>query len=444
MKSFRSGLLSVLSSVKLTISLLLILAAMGIIGTVLPQEEPQEVFGLCRLLSALKLYDVFHSVLFYLVMILLTLNLVFCSISRFPQALKRFRGEVEGARFKRKETLTLRLDPDEIRKKIHFLLKRRRYTIFTSPGENELRGQKGLLSYLGAYIVHVGVFVLLVGTLISSLLSLEGYVNIREGETVDHIETGRNNPISRSLPFQIHLEKFTVEWYENGMPKQYRSDLKILKDGKTAIEAPLTVNHPIVVDGFYIYQASYGEMPTPEARLLIIHGREKIGEITVTEGKAFPLPRDEKVKVSVLRVESDFMRMGPAVKLAIHSDGGEFVFWVFKQIEEIVTSNPGILKEVPMINPHLYPPYTFVLTGLKSALYSGLQVKRDPGAPLVGVGAIIVIFGLIVTYFISPRSLTIRWERKDTGTEIYIKGTAAKDASALNRDLSYLIGELKE
>lgn len=442
MRYLRSEPLAALASVRLTIVLLIAFATLGIMGTVIPQEEPAEAIGFHRLLYHLQLYDIFHSFIFYFLTGLLTLNLVLCSLSRFPQAWKRFRGETETVKFKREEVIVSSLEADEVAERILSILRKRRYKIYPSSEKNVLKGKAGLISHLGTYIVHLGVLILILGALLSSVFGVDGYVNVREGETVDRIGVDKRGHRTYELPFQIRLEKFMAEFYENGMPKQYRSDLEILKDGKRLMNAPILVNHPLDIEGFRIYQASYGELPGGRARISIFHGEKKLGDLTIQEGSEAPLPGEEQARISALRVENNFMRMGPAVKLLIKSPRGEFAFWVFKNIEKIVATNPGILEEVKMINPRIYTPYNFVLQELWSTYYSGLQVKYDPGAPFVGIAAFIIVIGLIINYFISPRTLTISWEKREEGTLVRAKGTATRDSAILKRDLSLLKGEL--
>ncbi|MCX7982293.1 MAG: cytochrome c biogenesis protein ResB [Syntrophales bacterium] len=442
MRHLRTGFIDILASIRLTLALLFILAVLGIIGTFVPQEKPDEVFGGQKILYHLQMYDIFHSYIFYFVMVMLSINIIFCSLTRLPQAWRRFRGDQVQVKFKIREEIRLPLEVEDIKSKVTSLLKKRLYKTPPAPQATEVEGKAGLSSYLGPYIVHAGVLVLIAGTFLSSVFGIEGYANIGEGETINRIETGKKMGQTYTLPFEIHLKKFTVEFYENGMPKQYRSDLEIIKDDRRSIQAALMVNHPIEVEGFRIYQASYGEKTGGEAKLGIFVKSEKVGEIKVKEGQKFPLPREEKTRVLVLRTENNLMHMGPAVKLSIQSDRGEFVFWVFKHIEKILASHPGILEEFKMLNPRLYSPYHFILEEFQSNYYSGLQVKRDPGALLVGVAAIIIVFGLVVTYFISPRTLKICWEKDEHLWRVSIEGTAARDISTLKRDVSYLIGKL--
>jgi len=76
---------------------LIIIAIASILGTIIPQEyEGGESFRhlapeLVKVLNSLQLFDMYHSVWFIILMVLLSLNLIVCSLKRFPASWKLFR-----------------------------------------------------------------------------------------------------------------------------------------------------------------------------------------------------------------------------------------------------------------------------------------------------------------------------------------------------------------
>ena len=82
------------ASVKLTIGLLLTLAATSIIGTLIPQNESPgaylQSFGetLYRIFSLLGLFDMYHSWWFRALILLLVVNIIICSIDRLQATWK--------------------------------------------------------------------------------------------------------------------------------------------------------------------------------------------------------------------------------------------------------------------------------------------------------------------------------------------------------------------
>ena len=86
-----------LSSIRLTIILLVLLAIASILGTIIPQQEGAVRFiqelspGLVRLLDSLQVFDLYHSIWFRLLTCCLALNLIICSLNRLPLTLRLFR-----------------------------------------------------------------------------------------------------------------------------------------------------------------------------------------------------------------------------------------------------------------------------------------------------------------------------------------------------------------
>ena len=94
-------------------------------------------------------------------------------------------------------------------------------------------------------------------------------MNIIEGETASAINL-RNGNHTLPLPFTVRCDKFTMEFYESGAPKTYQSDLTFLRNNQVIYSGKLLVNHPIEVEGFRFYQASYGAAPEGKATLAFL------------------------------------------------------------------------------------------------------------------------------------------------------------------------------
>ena len=88
-----------LSSVKLTIVLLILLAIVSILGTLIPQGQDAADFAKTlspatfRFFSTLQLFDMYDAPWFRLLIGVLALNLVVCSIARFSATWKRFNAK---------------------------------------------------------------------------------------------------------------------------------------------------------------------------------------------------------------------------------------------------------------------------------------------------------------------------------------------------------------
>ena len=446
------------SSVKLTIALLILLAVVSVLGTLIPQHESAMRFArslnpqLLRLFSFLNLFDMYHSLWFRFLMGCLGFNLIVCSIDRFRGVWKRFCLLPSPERSKLfedlppKQSLTVQGDPENTADVLaRFLRTRYKRTNKRKRVDNHFfYGEKGRYSHFGVYVVHLSVLIILIGALVGSFFGFEAYVNIPEGEQVDTV-TLRKGMSPLSLGFEVRCEKFTVDFYENGTPKEFRSELTFVVNGKKEKMRSLLVNHPVQFKGVTFYQASYGTLPGKKVTLKISKhaSDQEITTVEVEAGKSFQLPGNSD-RLQVVEVKGNFMGMGPAARISIQPDqGGPTRFWVFQNQEAIRKRFPGLMDRFPKLNPSAFSPYTFFVDLPLSRYYTGLQVNKDPGVPIVWVGCFLMITGFFVTFFTSHRRIWVRLSKERGEIKISVAGTASKNPVGLQRELEHLTNSLK-
>jgi cytochrome c biogenesis protein len=214
-------------------------------------------------------------------------------------------------------------------------------------------GEKGAYSNFGVYIIHLSILIVITGAIIGSLLGFNAFVNIAEGESTSTVHLGRQKGIKK-LDFTVRCDKFSIAYYDNGMPKEYRSNLSFLKNNNVILQGPLLVNHPITFNGIRFYQANYGSIPGGQANITVKKGNDEGTTIKVKQKDSFFL-KEKDAKVKILRIEENLMSMGPAVLISIQTPESNMRFWVFKNIEKIRDSIPGLFKKVPKFNPGPWP-----------------------------------------------------------------------------------------
>ncbi|MBW1798469.1 MAG: cytochrome c biogenesis protein ResB [Deltaproteobacteria bacterium] len=448
------------SSVRLTIVLLIILAIASIIGTVIPQQGQGAVeFAKSlspewfRFLSFLNLFDMYHSVWFRLLLGCLGLNLIICSVDRFSGAWKRFSTIPRPDREKPfehlppEQTFSIQTKMGNAAHSIGRLLQTRyKKTQNKEAGHRHFfYGEKGGYSHFGVYLIHLSVLAILIGGLVGSFFGFEAYVNIVEGGKIDTV-TLRKGMTPLELGFEVRCDKFTVDFYENGAPKEYRSDLTFFENGKEVEKRSALVNHPIQFRGVTFYQASYGKLPGKKVRLKIsTHAsKDDITTLVVEPGHPMQLPGKEG-QFRIVDAKGDFMGMGPAVLVLIQpQQGAETHFWVFQHPQMVMKRLPGPMAQSSKFNASAFKPYTFFLDDLESAYYTGLQVNRDPGVNIVWLGCFLMVAGFFVAFFTSHRKIWVRLSEEKEGIRISVAGTANKNPVGFQRELENLTNDLKD
>jgi cytochrome c biogenesis protein len=449
-------ILSLFSSPKLTICLLIIIAVASIVGTIIPQQyDGGESLrhlspGLIEAFKSLQLFDMYHSAWFIILMCLLSLNLIACSLNRFPASWRLFKKTPSPDRSKPfddlppERILTIETRLDHAIRRVEDLLRRRykRVRRKDTPRTTFFYGEKGAYSHFGVYIIHASILIVIAGAVIGSLLGFEAFVNIAEGESANMVSLTRQKG-TKELDFAVRCDAFSIAYYENGMPKEYRSQLSFLKDNEIVYQGPLLVNHPITFDGIRFYQASYGTIPGGQAYLTIQKGDGRKTTIPVKLRDSFYL-KEHDARVTIERIEENLMSMGPAVLLSIQSAQGHMSLWIFKEIERITEGIPGLLKRVPKFNPRLFRPYYFKLNEIENKYYTGLQLSRDPGVSIVAVGSFLIVVGFFLTFFSSHKRVWVRLDEQEGGTRIMVSATSNRDPVGLKRETEHLLKHLKE
>jgi cytochrome c biogenesis protein len=449
---------SFFSSVRLTITLFIILAVTSVFGTVIPQQEAAISFvqklspGLVKLLHSLQLFDMYHSAWFLCIIGLLALNLIICSLNRWPLTLKRYRNRPSPSRalpfadIPPEEDILVEGDRHQARQSVLECLQARYKNTDSkeTPEGDFFYGDKGRFSYFGVYLVHASFLLILLGASMGSLFGFEGYVNIPEKETIDSVLLKGGAHEHKNLGFQVRCDKFSVDYYDNGTPKEYRSDLSFLEQGQKVFQKPLLVNHPVSFRGVSFYQTSWGTLVGDRVKIQIKRSDKEAAPLIIDLEKEKPvdLP-DNKGRLIVTHARSDHMRLGPAVHVVIQPKQGDMIrFWLFLNEKDIREKMPGIFNQFDTLNPAAFKPFIFSLVQIDSRYYTGLLVKRDPGVPLVWMGFILIMVGLFIAFFTSHQQVWIRVIQEKGKTRVRLAGRANKNAIGLERDIDRLRNEI--
>ena len=121
----------------------------------------------------------------------------------------------------------------------------------------------------GSFIAHLGLLIVLLGSLITAVFGQKAFMSVYKGQSQDRIVLNRpageaGNTTFKKLNFKIYLHDFIIDWYEPAREKEHRriKDFKsrvaiIEKDNRVALMQEIQVNHPLQYKGYTFYQSAY-------------------------------------------------------------------------------------------------------------------------------------------------------------------------------------------
>jgi len=401
-------------SLKLTMSLLISLALTSIIGTILPQGAlpPEYVASISatklQIYGKLGFFDMYHSWWFIALLYVFSLNLISCSIKRLPHVFKFITepmlvlGDTMRQSFSQKKEITFSGSAEGAKGIFaDFLGKEFSTPVITEhSGDYHIFSQKSPWSRLGVYVVHTSILVIFVGAIIGSLFGFKGFVNIVEGSGVSSIQGRNGAPIP--LGFEVFCENFNVTLYNTGAPKEFRSILTVLENGKPVPgyeKVKVIVNDPLSYKGITFYQSSYGQATEGSEHFFSMKPRSggTADKFAIREGAAMTLKDGTGFRLLESTQEvRQFMPgfSGPAARVEVTFKG--------KAPQTFI-----VLKNFPEMNAQRGDDLIFNYEGTNARMYTGLQVAKDPGVEVVWVGCTLMCIGLVIAFFMSHKRVWI-------------------------------------
>jgi cytochrome c biogenesis protein len=433
-------------SLKLSISLLILLAVTSIIGTVIPQGPEREYLmslspTKLKLYSTLGFFDMYHSWWFILLLYLLTINIIACSVKRLPRVWKMVTVPTlvmdDGVEKSLSLTHEVKLhqEPAAVREKlVSFLGSKFGPPVVTEQdGELHLFAQKQPWSRMGVYVVHSSIVIIFIGAILGSLFGYKAFVNIPEGgsTSVVYKRTGEEIP----LGFTVRCEDFSVTFYDTGAPKEFKSILTVEDGGKVVIDKrSIVVNDPLSYKGITFYQSSYG--PAGEGGIFYFTVKPRSGgtptQVSVRQGEKVSLP--DGSTMTVLESTRDVRAFipqfqGPAARIQVTDPSGRTeAFIVFNQ------------QNYPDFDSQRGGSMIFAYDRADEKMYTGLQVAKDPGVWVVWLGCTLMVVGCMMAFFMSHKRV---WIRIAQGRAI-MGGTASKNPAAFEMQFHALVDDLKK
>ncbi len=375
------------ADLRFSIFTLLLISGCSIIGTVIEQDQSIEtykinypltnpVFGFLSWDKILYfgLDHVYQTWWFLFLIFLFGCSLVLCSFLQQLPSLKiarRCQFFRTNKAFYKLNNYTILTRPSF--SKILAGIQTANYSIFHQ--KNIVYSYKGLIGRIAPIIVHFSMILVLVGTIISSLFGFKAQEIVPKTENF-HIQNILSNGRLTIIPQNsARVNDFWITYTKNKTVSQFYSDISILNtNGNEIRRKTISVNYPFVYKGIYYYQTDWN--------LLGLRFKTNTNQII-----EYPLvnvfPNQEKIWLTWIS-NNQFTQNGIILLIdnlegycSIYSDDGQFLGNM--EINETLNFNQNI-------------------TLLEILSSTGLQIKIDPGIPLIYLGFFFLMISTLMSY----------------------------------------------
>lgn len=479
-----------LTSMRVALLLLLLLSLAAIPGSLIPQTGIDETRVadfraqhevLAPVYDKLGLFNVYSSVWFSAIYILLFVSLIGCIVPRTWQFVGQLRGRPPRAprrldRLPAYTTWRTATEPEEVREAALALLKKRRFRAVLAG--DAVAAEKGYLREVGNLAFHIALIVMLIAFAWGQLFKSEGNKLIVEGDgfsntlpQYDDFKSGNLFDVGDLEPFSFTVKDFRGTYERSGpnkgTPRTYEAELTY-SEGAYGEEKKTTVkvNKPLEIGDAKVYLVSHGYAPVVTVRdgkgevvyrnavpLLPLDGNvTSSGVIKVLDGYRNPEGEKEQLGFNAFFVPtfggsasgtmlSQFPALDyPVLALSAYhgdlkADSGipQSVYQMDKtKMEEFKDADGELFKQM------LTPGETMTLPdGAGSVTFekdvkewAGFQIVQEPGGGWALGGAVVAIGGLAGSLFIQRRRVWVRAVKGADGVTVVEMGGLGRSESA--------------
>nr|UXN44476.1 c-type cytochrome biogenesis protein [Navicula tsukamotoi] len=396
-----------LADLRFAIFILLLISFCSIAGTIIEQDQSIEtykmnypltnpVFGFLTWDRILQfgLDHVYKTWWFFILILLFGISLISCTFLQQLPSLKIARRcqffRTTGQFYRLKFSTVLN---NFSFNKILLRIQNNKYSIFQQ--KNIIYCYKGLIGRIAPIIVHLSMILVLLGTIIGSLFGFKAQEIVPKTETF-HIQNILNNGQLTVVPkTSARINDFWITYTKNKTISQFYSDISILDNqGNERNRKTISVNYPLISDNVYYYQTDWNLI-----------------------GLRFQNLKNEIIEYPLINVFSNQSKVW-LTWVSSNSSLNEGIIAIIDNLEgysSIYNENGQFLGNIELnetIN------FKLPLTLLEIISSTGLQIKTDPGIPVIYLGFFFLMVSTLISYITYSQIWIIQKNQ-----QIFIGGT---------------------
>ncbi|MGB3422660.1 MAG: cytochrome c biogenesis protein [Dolichospermum sp.] len=431
-KFMRRKILPILTDLRLAIILLLVIALFSVSGTVIEQgqlpafyqsnyPEHPALFGFLtwKVIQVVGLDHVYRTWWFLSLLVLFGTSLTACTFTRQLPALKaaqKWKYYEEPRQFQ-KLALSAELDGVSLQS-IMPILQQKSYRIFQEK-DDILYARKGIIGRIGPIIVHIGIVAILLGGICGSMTGFMAQEMISSGDTFqvkNIVDAGAWSSQDVLKDWSVRVNRFWIDYTPTGGIDQFYSDMSVLNNqGEEVNHEKIYVNKPLRYHGVVFYQTDWGISSV---------------QVRLNKSPIFQLPMAQLDTKGKGRIWGTWIPTKP--------DLSEGVSLLAKDLQGMVLIYDAQGKLINTVRAGMSIPVNGVNLKIIDVIGStGLQIKFDPGIPIVYTGFALLMLGVVMSYFSHSQIWALQ-----TGETLYIGGKTNRAQVAFEQEVLTILDQL--
>ncbi|KYH46218.1 cytochrome c biogenesis protein ResB [Branchiibius sp. NY16-3462-2] len=454
-----------LTSMRTALFLLLILAVAAVPGSIFPQrginasrtaqwiaDHPTAGPWLDRF----GFFDVYSSVWFSAIYLLLIVSLLGCVIPRVKQHVQILRSPLPKVparitRLPASNTAEIDGDVASIKDRAYGVLRRKRYRVRSE--DTALAAEGGRLRETGNLLFHLCLVIIIIGVALGHLLGWRGDVIVPVGtsfsNTTTRYDTLSGGPwvdLDELTPWTLKVDQLDVSFESGvpstsaqwGQPRDFTAHVTTTLPGATPKQQTIAVNEPLSIEGSNVYLLGNGYAPH-------VTVKDAKGKVIYDQETPF-LPQDNMYKsTGAIKVPAASPKQlgffgfflptyafdnaagpistwpglaKPALVLGLY-EGDLFPNGLPQSVYTLDTSKMTQVKDTDgqPLRILVQPGQTVTLPGGRGSItlddvprWAGLSVRHDPASKWVLAGALLGLAGLIMSMTLRRRRIFFTFE----------------------------------